>query len=365
MSEQTHTAAAYEITLSVRGKPNEMLPLDNFDGDGGDFLRYIASFVKSMPPDRLVKEKSRSFGEPSSIQMAGCTYSCRLVSGASGIRSEFRSRGEKTGFVRTDDDVEEMRFGVFLLRPPNGRVGFLIVERIGNRTLAREFRTLLLSHFRSMYPNVIPSLSRTAHTDAWRQAEEQGNAVGVREVTIVHRGIEAGQMEQFGIAGATKKVGEYRQMLRFNDEPESAGILKKLRGAFFAPTPGISARGGTVAIDAGEDGGADEGETDDVSELIAAVRFPGQPVQHIRCSGARPPAIRYPLDVGPGVDDGDEAHNAFRSGAKTIAKGLAGETDCRLEQGWDTSEWEDADTLPTWEVTGFGTPAEHPGESEG
>src|SRR5690348_18149442 len=128
MAEQTHTAAAFEIVMSVRGKPLQTLPLDNFNGEGADFLRFFASFVKSMPAGRLIEDGNRSYGEPDNVVMAGGTYSCRLVSGTSGVVSEFRARGDKPAYRREDDDVEEMRFGVYLLRPENAKVGFLIIE---------------------------------------------------------------------------------------------------------------------------------------------------------------------------------------------------------------------------------------------
>ncbi|MBU8824176.1 hypothetical protein [Mycolicibacterium goodii] len=351
MTEPRHTAAAYEIVLSVRGKPTDTLPLDNFDGEGAKFSRFFASFIKSMPTDRLVEDATRSYGEPSSIIMAGNTYSCRLISGTSGIASKFRARGTTPGFTRTPDDVEEMSFGVYLLEPPNAKVGFLIIERIGGRTLARAFRTKLTEHFRAIYPGILLTLARTAQTDAWRQAEQKGKEVAVRQIIAIHRGIEAGQMDQFGIGGGAKKVGEYHQILRFNNEPETANVLKKVRNHFYPPNTGLTAHGGTISLSAADDGGADEDEHDEASELIAEVQYKGQPPQKIRVSGARPPAIKYPIDVGAG---GDTDGSAFRSAARDIAKNLAGDTDCRLDTGWDTGEWPDADSLPHWEVTGFG-----------
>lgn len=353
LSDQKHTAAAFEITISVRRKPSEYLPLDNFDGEGAKFSRYLASFISSIPSDRLVKDGVRSYGEPNGVAAAGCTYSCRLVSGTSGIVSSFRARGDKSGFSRTGDDVEEMNFGLYLLEPPNAKVGFLIIEQINGRTLARAFRTKMVDHFRAMFPGVVLTLARTAQTDAWRQAEAQGQEVAVKTITVIHRGIDAGQMEQVGIGGSARKLGEYRQVLRFNQEPESANVLKKVRNYFQPPAPGLTATGGTISIGE-DDGGVDEHEHDAANELVAEIQYKGQPPQKVTLSGARPPAIKYPIAVGPG---GDTDGTAFRTGAREIAKRLAGDTDCRLHSGWDTGEWPDIGSLPRWEVTGFEDPA--------
>jgi hypothetical protein len=360
LSDQTHTAAAFEVSLSVRGKPTQTLPLDNFNGAGSQFLRFFASYVSSLPQGRLVEDKNRSFGQPTKVTMAGCTYSCRVISGTSGIVSEFRGPDGTARFSRKGDDVEEMRFGAYFLQPPSAHVGFLIIERVGNRTIAQAFRTKLVAHFRSMYPNIILSMARTAETNAWREAEEA--SVTVKQITVISRGIDSGQMQDFGIGGITKKTGEYRRILKFNDEPESAGILRKVRDFFYPPMdPGIGEHGGTISIgsepdseadDADGDGGADEGGPDEINEVIAQVSYPGGATHSIRCSGARPPLITYPIDVGPGDDDADYA--SFRTGAREIVRNLAQATDCTLESGWDTGEWQDKDSLPKWEVQGFG-----------
>ncbi|OBB14697.1 hypothetical protein A5761_15355 [Mycolicibacterium setense] len=349
MSTDGHTAAAYEVMLAPIRKPKETLPLDNFDGDGGDFLRFFASFVNSMPKGCLVRDGSKSYGDPAEVLMAGCTYSCRLVSGTAGISSDFRQRGDNPAYRRTPEDFEEMTFGVYLLRPPNAKVGFLIIERIGDRTITQVFRTKLVEHFRAMYPGVMLSLSRTAHTDAWHEAEAQGESLAVKTLTIVHRSPGQGQMSQFGIGGLTKKVGEYRRVLKFTDEPESAGFLAKARNYFMGP-PAVSATGGLTSTTGEDDGGADEDEHDAANELIAEIRYPGQGIQSIRCSGARPQAIKYDISVTPG---GENAHNEYVTAAKALARSLAAAGSCVLESGWDTGAWEDASALPKWEVEGF------------
>lgn len=351
MPDQVHTAAAYEIVLAPRGKPAQTLPLDNFDGNNNDFLRFFASFIKSMPASYLIHDGNRSYGEPKNIMMAGCTYACRLVSGIKGIRSQFRARGTNPLYKRTAEDIEEMDFGVYLLRPPNAKVGFLVLEHIGDRSIARAFRTKLTEHFKTVYPDIRMTLSRTAHTDAWRKAEEQGDAISVKQLTIVHRHVDSSQYAQFGIGGITTKLGEYRRVLRFTHEPESASFLTKARNYFYPPAPAIPAAGGLLGMTTDDDGGADELEHDAANELIAEVRYPGQPPQSIRCSGARPPAIKYDVYVGPESEDTD---SAFLTRAKAIAKSLADAGGCLLETGWDSAEWQDADSLPSWEVQGFG-----------
>ncbi|PBA30409.1 hypothetical protein CKJ65_18670 [Mycobacterium intracellulare] len=256
-----------------------------------------------------------------------------------------------------------MPFGVYLLQPPNARVGFLIVERVGGRTLARSFRTVLVKHFKTIYPNHILALARTAQTDAWREAEQQGEAVTVRRIIVVHRGIETSQMADFGIGGSRRPVGEYSRILNFKEQPESANVLGRVRRKF-RPDRGVDATGGTISTTSGgvvDDGGADEGEVDEVNEIIAEISTPSRGKQTIRYSGARPPAIKYPIDVGP---DDDDLYAVFRRSAGRIAMTLAQETDCRLEEGWDTEEWQDTDSLPKWEVQGFGQVAAPPEQSD-
>ena len=67
-----------------------------------------------------------------------------------------------------------MTFGVYLLQPPNARVGFLIVERVGNRTLARSFRTMLLNHFKAIYPNHILTLYANRRNGCLAGSREEG-----------------------------------------------------------------------------------------------------------------------------------------------------------------------------------------------
>jgi hypothetical protein len=363
VTEQTRTGAVFEIVITPRRKPTEALPLDNFDGSGAQFLRFFAGYVNSFPKGRLVQDNTHSFGEPSRVTPAGVTYSCRMVSGTSGIISRFRAREGRPEFSRTGEDVEEMSFGAYLLQPPNARAGFLVIERVGNRTLARGFRTMLVNHFKAVHPNLIVTLTRTAETDAWREAERQGQSVAVRRITVVHRGIETSQMAQFGIAsGSRRTVGEYSRILNFKDEPESASVLGRVR-RYFHPEHGVAATGGTISTggEGDDDGGADHSEPDEVNEIIAEISTPARGPHSIRYSGARPPAITYPIDVGAGDDD---VYVAFRRSARDIARSLAEATDCRLETGWDTGEWQDADDLPRREVQGFGQVTAAPQQSD-
>lgn len=350
MTDISYTMVAYEATISPRNKPTESLPLDNFDGNGAQLVRFIASYVKSMPTDRLIKDGSKRYGEPEDIRMAGVTYSCRMVSGTTGIISKFRNKNRDEVFNRTDEDVEEINFGLYFLQPPSAHVGFLMIERVSGRTVARGFRTAMIDHFKVAFPDHILSLTRTAETDAWKAAEKAADSVSVKKITAIHRGIDASAMREFGIGGTPRKVGEYHQVLKFRDEPEKGGILTKARNALFPPDSAVTADDGTVSVGADDDGGDNE---DDVNELIAEVSFPGQPPRSIRYSGARPPLISYPMDVRPGED----SSVAFLRSAKQIAKKLVEGTDCRLESGWDTGDWPDADQLPTWEVKGFGANA--------
>lgn len=350
LPEPKYSAAAYEVVIARRGKPSETLPLDNFDGAGSSFLRYFASYVNSIPTTHLVRDHARSFGSPSEIKMAGATYSCRLISGTSGIVSKFRGPDGKWAFERDGDDVEEIDFGLYVLEPPNAKVGFLVTEFIGGRTICQSFRTFLVNHFKSIYPDALVTLSRTAQTDAWREAEKQGTGIAVKQITAVHRGIEASAMQNFGIGAGRKVVGEYRQILNFKEEPQSANVLKKVRASLW-PTDGlITATRGTISFVNGDDGGPEDETDSDISELIAEVIYPGGTSQSIRCSGARPPRISYPIEP----ISSETPEDAFRRSARQIAKNLADDTDCKLEQGWDTGEWKDAKTLPKWEVNGFG-----------
>jgi hypothetical protein len=325
--------------------------MDNFDGSGAQFVRFLAGYVNSFPAGRLVVDNTYSFGEPSRITPLGVTYSCRILSGTSGIVSRFRPREDRPEFTRTGDDVEEIPFGLYLLQPANARVGFLIIERIGNRTLARGFRTMLINHFKTVYPAHMVTLSRTAETDAWREAEMQGDSVAVRRIIVVHRGIESSQMAQFGIGGSRKPIGEYSRILNFKQEPESANVLSRVR-KFFHPEQGVDATGGTLSAgsEGDDDGGADQSEVDEINEIIAEISTPTRGRHSIRYSGARPPQITYPIDVSPSEED---VYVAFRDGARGIALNLADAADCKLEAGWDTEEWPDADNLPRWEVQGF------------
>lgn len=348
MTDINYTMVAFEVVISVRGKPTETLPLDNFDGSGAQFLRFVASYVKSMPDEGLIKDNNRYYGEPDAIVPAGETYSCRLISGTSGIDSRFRRKDRTEAFRRTGDDIEEIEFGVYLLQPPAAHVGFLLMERVGGRTVARAFRTTMIDHFKRVYPELILTLTRTAETDAWKAAEEAAEKVSVKKITAIHRGIEASAMQELGLGGTARKLGEYQRVFKFREEPESGAILKKARNFLFPPVATVSADGGTVSV--GPEGESDGGENDDeVDELIAEVSYAGSPPRSIRYSGARPPLISYPVEVLPSED----APVAFLRAAKKIAKNLVDTTDCRLESGWDTGDWKDYEDLPTWKVEGF------------
>lgn len=357
MTDIDYSAVAYEVSLSRRNKPAETLPLDNFDGKSSSFLRCLAAYVNAFPDERLVRDGRRKFGEPTQVKMQGCTYSCRIISGTSGVVSRFRNPDRSPAFERGGDDVEEMDFGVYAVEPPNAHVGFLIIEQIGGRSIAQAFRTFFVEHFKSVYPDVIPSLARTAETDAWKAAEKRADAVRVRSITAIHRGIEASAMQEFGIGGVSRKAGEFHRVLRFKDDPASGEVLRKLRDRFFPVADTIDATGGTISMEAETDGGGND-DDDDADELIAEISDPSQGRRTIRYSGARPPRIKYPVEVLAG----ETPPAAFSRSAKAVVKSLAEATDCKLETGWDTGEWQDSENLPKWEVQKFGEGAAPPAQ---
>lgn len=355
MIDVDYSAVAYEVSFSRRNRRAESLPLDNFDGRGSSFLRCLAAYVHAMPDERLIHEGRKSFGEPTDIQMHGCTYSCRIVSGSSGVTSWFRNPDRTSAFERRNTDVEEMRFSLYALEPPNSHVGFLVLEQIGSRSIAQAFRTIFVEHIKSLYPDVMPSLARTAETDAWRAAEERADSLQVKSITAIHRGIEASAMQDFGIGGVARTAGEFHRVLRFKDEPASGQVLRQLRDRFFPVADTTAATGGSLSMSSDDDGGAND-EDDEADELIAEIVDPSQGRRTIRISGARPPLIRYPVEVSAGQDP----NAAFLQTARTVAASLAEATDCRLEAGWDTGNWQGS--LPTWEVQKFGENASPPTE---
>ncbi|ORL06444.1 hypothetical protein A6I84_19125 [Prescottella equi] len=202
--------------------------------------------------------------------------------------------------------------------------------------------------FKKRYPDVIPTLSRTAETDAWKAAEAAGDRVSIKKVTAIHRGIDASAIQEFGIGGTARQIGEYHQILKFQSEPESGTSLTKLREYFFpSQSPeGVSVDGGNISFSNAEDGGADEDEAD---ELVAEVSYPGGKTQSIRCSGARPPLITYPIEVG----NGDDPDNAFRREARHVVKSLVANADAALPEKWDDGPWTNVESLQTWKVSEF------------
>ncbi|WP_159928328.1 hypothetical protein [Rhodococcus sp. WAY2] len=342
-----HALVAYEVSLSELRKPKITLPLDNFDGRGASLIRLFATYVNSMPKGRLVKKDSRHFGMPHDVETAGYTYRCKIVSGTSGIFSVIKKPGDSgPGYMRTAQDIEQINFAVYFVQPPDAHVGFLLVETVAGRSVGQAFRTIFINLFRAQYPEVMITMGRTAEVDAWKEAEKAGQAVSVKSITAIHRGIDASAMQMFGIGGTSRKLGEYHRVLRFKENPESSVILKKMREHFFPPSNALPVADGTVALSDGDDGGPDE---DEASELVAEVSYPGRRSQTIRVSGARPPLITYPVNP-VGAEDTDAA---FKRASKAVVKSLVEQTDCKLPPKWEDRAWDDAENLPVWEVTEF------------
>ena len=108
----------------------------------------------------------------------------------------------------------------------------------------------------------------------------------MRRIIIVHRGIDASQMAQFGIGGSSRPIGEYSRILNFKEQPESAKVLSRVREKF-RPDQGVDATGGTLsAFSEGDaDGGANESEIDEINEIIAEISTPTRGSHTIRYSG--------------------------------------------------------------------------------
>lgn len=354
-----HAMVAYEISLAERGKPTQSLPLDNFDGNGASLICVFAAYIKGMPADRLVAEKDRHFGQPHEVKAAGKTLRFRIVSGTSGILSVIKDPEAKgPGYQRTANDVEQINFNVCVVQPPDAHVGFLLIETVANRSVGQAFRTMFTAGFRRRFPDVTLTLSRTAQTDAWKAAEEAGQSVSVKTLTAIHRGIAAETMQDMGIGGTARPVGEYRQILDFKKDPQPSSILKKTREAFFGPdSTGIDATRGTISMKHGRDGGPDEDEAD---ELVAYVSYAGGGTQSIRVSGARPPLITYPITPRGGESDAA----AFHRHSRAVVKSLVEETDCTLPAKWDHGDWEDYEGIAPWEVADFANTADPAPQSE-
>lgn len=347
-----HSFVAYELSLSERRKPSHTLPLDNFDGKKNSFIRHFAAYVDSLPSDRLVQKENRHFGMPHDVKKLGCTYQCKIVSGTSGILSVIGNPATGApGYKRTPKDIEQLNFNVFFVQPPDAHIGFLLVETVAGRSVGQAFRTILINQIRARFPEITMTLARTAHTDAWKAAEEAGQSVSVKSITAIHRGIGASAMQEVGLGGVARKVGEYHRVLKFREDPQPASVLKKAREYFFPPDNSIVAEGGTISITDGDDGGPDE---DEANELIAEVSYAGGSRQHVRVSGARPPLITYPIKP-VGTEDTDQS---FIREAKEVVKSLVEKTDCKLPPKWNDGEWEAEASIPKWEVSDFDEHAE-------
>jgi hypothetical protein len=200
----TYVLAAYSLTVR-KARDSTALPLDNFNGVGGDVLvalRGFLAWVKDNPVHD--KDEKRLFEVGSGNATNKRTLKVTTEGGEYGYESTFRNAvtGQPSG-TRTMDDAELLPLRTWFFVPKSRTTALMLTERVGSHGVAGAMRTHFTMAFQAKYPGYTVDLKPLAPADAFGAAFDEG---AVRAIHLVKHTIPDDLAAQFELSAGTGTV---------------------------------------------------------------------------------------------------------------------------------------------------------------
>lgn len=266
-----HELAGYTLRVT-KVRESTPLPLENFDGSGGDLLVFLHAYFQGLQAHRFLDEHKKK-----ALRTAGLSTDRRRLDvitqgGDYGFESVLEN--VDTGIVtanRTVDDVEMVPIRTSVLVPMTRATGLMLTERVQRRGILSMFAPTVKRTFRSIYSGYVLHIEAVAPADAFAQILADGQ---VRKVRLAKHVLPADIADRFGLSNRAE-VGDLELVLKI-----PRGFFPKDRLLDFVSE--TASRGGYVSV-----GG------EEYDSVKVEVHTPEGKVRTLNVSTGRAPAATW------------------------------------------------------------------------
>ncbi|MGN2361362.1 hypothetical protein [Streptomyces luridiscabiei] len=206
-----YTLASYAVRIR-KSRDNDYLPLDNFDGSGGDLLKEFYGFLlalKERPVENPDKERSL---ESQEISKENRSLRFKLGYGAYGAQSRIRDRSSgQVLFQKEEDHVDLTDLRNYLILPHNSKAGLLFTERFqGNgviSALSDAFKKAFAAKFQG-YTLEINNMTSEAGFGAYLESGQ------LKKIRLVRQAIPDDVADALGMGDSEKNLGSIEVVMR-------------------------------------------------------------------------------------------------------------------------------------------------------
>lgn len=321
--------------------------LGNFDGKGSNVLHEFSAFINGLSTD-LISRDERHFGNPADVTRAGCTISLRIQGGSSGIRSHLHDLPTGKHFDRGFDTVEQFGYRLLFVAPPDAIVGFMMVEGIGNKTLTIAARDEFRRCFGSRHPDFRIVFATVTEEKLWQQIEAKWDEHCVHRIEVSRREISSSEAKNTGVGTQRKNLTKFTQIADFSDSPRTGKDVRNLRRRW---TGKKTAKGVIEVTDpiTVNDLDGQHGEIvlrENVIEIVIDATLNGSR-RKVHFTGKHAQPVRYVIKLPAGAELTDDI---FYAEARSHVRGLADDIAVKLDDGWNTGDWDHPERVKPMEV---------------
>jgi hypothetical protein len=206
-----YTLASYAVRIR-KSRDSDYLPLDNFDGSGGDLLKEFYGFllhVKERPYENQLKERALECQE---IVQEKRALLFKLGSGYFGTQSRIRDRATgQVVFQKEEDHVDLTDLRNYLVLPGNSNAGLLFTERFQGNGVIATFTEAFKKAFAAKHNGYTLEINSMTSEAAFGAYLADGH---IKKIRLVRQAIPDDVADAFGMGDSERVLGSMEVVLR-------------------------------------------------------------------------------------------------------------------------------------------------------
>lgn len=294
-----YALAAYTVTVHKSHLPKTKLPLNDFDGSGGDLLVELRGFFAAVESAPILDEVAQTFFSVVKIDQAKRHLMVSTEGGEFGFRARLQNvRTKVVTAQRTEEDAELLPLRSWLLLPMARTTGLMLTERFRGRGAATPIHEQFKLAFRARYPGFIVEFKPVAPEAAFKKAFDEGE---IKRIVLTRHGIPNDIADNFGVPQKDRPLGTLTTVI----SAKRFGVIPKK--PFKSVLDGATKVTGLLSVG---------GET--YNEIRVEVTFGGSR-RMLNVTTVEPPRVTFPF----GKDRERPTNNVVWTEARRIAAELA------------------------------------------
>ncbi|MEU7020730.1 hypothetical protein ABZ990_08765 [Streptomyces sp. NPDC046203] len=206
-----YTLASYAVRIR-KSRNNDYLPLDNFDGAGGDLLKEFYGFllhIQERPYENQLKERSLECQE---IVQDKRAVRFKLGSGYYGAQSRIRDRSTgQVVFQKEEDHVDLTDLRNYLIAPVNSSAGLLFTERFQGNGVIASLTEAFKKAFAAKHSGYTLEVNNMTSESAFGSYLADGQ---LKKIRLVRQAIPDDVADALGMGEAERNLGSMEVVLR-------------------------------------------------------------------------------------------------------------------------------------------------------